>query len=507
MESAIVVRSAGSSAERPVSLSDISRIFFRHKRVFLVSFFIIAAAAVATAFLLPRKYESSVEILVQRGQTNNALAPQGVVSYQGAPNPVSVADLDSEMQLMQTGDILRKVVKDAGLVSPSASPKKIDEAIEKLQKSLKIAPIAKSNVIKLSYRSTNPVKTADVLNELTSLYLQKHLAILGSHKEYQFFDHQVKLYKAKLDSLNQLLASSAVAAPALERDQLVAKQSDLIASQAADRAEIQGVEDRIASLRRLEKNTPQRIITERSTSDNPQLLQEMKGTLLKLELQRDQLLSQYQPTYRPVIEIEKKIESAKAAIAQQQSQPLLKETTDENPAYGWIRTELAKSEAQLHLLLGEKEADRKLLVEDNSNLHNLNMLAISQANLTRAEKVAESNYLFYLQKREQARVRQELGARSLLNVVVVQHATVPTIPVHGRGKILAIGFCTALMVSFAVILIADQFDPRFRSVHELAATLDLPVLAAIPYVPDRMVPNPGVSSALQRETLNGIGSS
>jgi uncharacterized protein involved in exopolysaccharide biosynthesis len=75
MESAIVVRSAGSPAERPVSLSDISRIFFRHKRVFLVSFFIIAAAAAATAFLLPRKYESSVEILVQRGQTNNALAP------------------------------------------------------------------------------------------------------------------------------------------------------------------------------------------------------------------------------------------------------------------------------------------------------------------------------------------------------------------------------------------------------------------------------------------------
>jgi uncharacterized protein involved in exopolysaccharide biosynthesis len=507
MQSAIVVRPSSQSPDRPVGLSDVAMVFFRKKRLFAATFLGIMVAAVCVAFLMPREYESAVEILVQHRQADNALAPQGVVSYQGAPEPVSVADLDSEMQLMQTQDILHQVVIQTGLAGKNASPKLIDETVVRLRKYLKIAPIAKSNVIKVRYHSTNPKQTANVLNVLISLYLRKHLQILGSRKEYEFFNRQVQGYKARLDSLEQQLGSSAVVSPALERDQLVSKQSDLSASQAAVRAAIQGVQDRIASLLHLEKNTPQRILTEKSTSDNPQLLQEMKGTLLKLELQRDHLLSQYQPTYRPVIEIEQKIKSAKDAIAQQESQPLLKETTDQNSAYGWIATELAKSEAQLQSLRGEEQADSRLLEEGDGDLRDLNKQAIAQENLSRAAKAAESNYLFYLQKREQARVGEELGAQKLLNVVVVQHATVPTVPMHGRVKILALGFCGALILSLAVILVADLFDPRFRSVHELAATLEVPVLASIPYASGRMVANATVNAGMQNDGLHGVGSS
>jgi uncharacterized protein involved in exopolysaccharide biosynthesis len=54
-------------------------------------------------------------------------------------------------------------------------------------------------------------------------------------------------------------------------------------------------------------NTPLRVTTQLRDSDNPQLLQDLKATLLKLELRRTDLLSKFRPSYPPVQELDQEI--------------------------------------------------------------------------------------------------------------------------------------------------------------------------------------------------------
>lgn len=474
--SALIVQ----AAPQPVALRDVASVIFRHKKLLSITFFSVIGIALALMFLLPNKYESSAKLLVEKDRADAPISPQRVDAYQVQTEEVSEADLDSEMALLRTNDILRQVVIKNGLAGPNPSPVKIDKAVEELNKKLQIEPIKKSNIIGLDYESKDPHLSANVLNSLIALYMDKILQVRHSDRDYQFFSQQAQIYKDQLAGIENQIAASQFVAPQLTRDQMVGKRADLEAAAAQTDADIAETEMRIASLKKLETSTPQRLITEKKTSDNPQLLQNLKGTLLSLELQRDQLVAKYQPTYRPVQDIDKKIADTKASIAAEESRPLREETTNQNTAFEWIRTELAKAEAQLQGLLARKQADASILSGEDQNLRSLNVNTVKEQELMRAAKAAETNYLLYSQKREEARISDQLDASKILNVVVVQKAFVPAAHVHQRAKIGMIGALAAVILSLAIVLLADSLDPRFRSVHELASYLNVPVLAAIP---------------------------
>lgn len=476
MESALIVR----PLESTVSLRDVASVMFRHKRLLSISFFTVIFLTSVTALVMPPKYESSVKLLVQREREDTLISPDRSGPYPAAPPEISEADLNSELELLRTDDILRKTVLQNGLAGTNPSPLKIDRAVEKLKDTLHIDPINKSNIIGVTYRSTSPQLSANVLNSLVALYLDKHLQIRRSNREYQFFDQQAAIYKEKLQQVEKQIADSNTVAPQLTRDQMVDKQADLAASAATTNAEIAETRMRIASLEQLEKQTPERLVTEKKTADNPQLLQNMKSTLLSQELERDQLLAKYQPSYRPVQDLNKRIADTQALIALQEKEPVREQTTNQNTAYEWIGTELAKAQADLQGLLGRQTADSAILVSNGQNLRNLNVDAIQQQDLLRQAKTAEDNYLLYSQKREEARISDELDASKIMNVSVVQSAMVPAMHVHQRAKLMMFGVLAAILISMAIALVSDFFDPRFRTLHELASSLDVPVLAAIP---------------------------
>jgi uncharacterized protein involved in exopolysaccharide biosynthesis len=206
----------------------------------------------------------------------------------------------------------------------------------------------------------------------------------------------------------------------------------------------------------------------------------MKATLLSLQLERDQLVAKYQPTYRPVQDLDKKIADTKAAIVLQESEPVRDQVTNQNTAYVWISTELAKAQTDLQGLRARRIADTVTLSSDQQDLRKLNASGIEEEDLLRETKAAEANYVLYSQKREAARISGELDEKKILNVAVVQNALVPAAHVHQRKKLVLFGGFAALVASLGFVLISDFMDPRFRSVDEIVVFLDVPVLAAIP---------------------------
>ena len=145
--------------------------------------------------------------------------------------------------------------------------------------------------------------------------------------------------------LTDFTKETGVVSAQLERDAALqqANEFDSIAHQA--QTTMTETEQRVRALQTQLQSMQPRMATVVRTSDNPQLLGQLKSTLLNLELKRTELLTKYKPTYRLVQEVDQQIADAKSAISSEQSKPIREESSDQDPNYQWVRAELTKAQA------------------------------------------------------------------------------------------------------------------------------------------------------------------
>jgi uncharacterized protein involved in exopolysaccharide biosynthesis len=106
--------------------------------------------------------------------------------------------------------------------------------------------------------------------------------------------------------------------------------------------------------------------------------------------------------------------------------------------------------------------------------------AVKQAQLLREVKANESTYMLYLNKRDQERTSDALDRLQVANVAIAVPPNVPLTPAHSPMLISILGFILAICAGLAAGYIAEYLDPSFRTPAEVAETLNVPVLAAVP---------------------------
>src|SRR5438477_1861311 len=431
---------AADAAESTPSLRlrDFLEIGFRQRRVIINSFLGIFSAAVLLAFLLPKKYEAQMKILVRHERAESVVSPERESPVQWRTE-VSEEELQSEAELIKSRDLLTKVVvacdlQNLGLSSfwnkaGDKDDQRVSRAVLALEKNLTVQPIKLTNLISVSYISKDPQLVARVLNSLASLYLEKHLAMHRAPGEFQFFHQQAEEYRKALATaeakLTDFSREQGVVSPGLEKEIAVRKLAEFEAEAksaqatiAATRQSIRAVESQLATL-------PKRETTQVRTSDNPQLMERMKSKLLELELKRTELLTKFEPTYRPVREVEQEIAATRAAITAAEKAPLRDETTDRDPTYDAMRSELAKAKTELAATEARAGAMSSLIRTYRAENEQLDRKELLQQDMLRTAKSNEENYMLYLRKAEEARISDALDRQRFSNVVVAEPATVP----------------------------------------------------------------------------------
>jgi len=209
-------------------------------------------------------------------------------------------------------------------------------------------------------------------------------------------------------------------------------------------------------------------------------MQQLKTTLLNLELKRTELLTKYDAAYPLVQEVEKQIMEAKSSIANEESKPPQEETTDQDPTYMMLKSELARAQADLSGFRARATATNLVANQYRMQARNLEQLGITQQDLKLAEKTRQDNYLLYQQKREEARISDALDQRGILNVALAEQPIAPTFPVQSPARTASITLLLAFFVSLGTGFIADVADPSFRTPDEVVGYLEMPVLASLP---------------------------
>jgi polysaccharide biosynthesis transport protein len=476
----------------PPTMRDLLAVLFRQRRLLLGSFMATFLAILLYGIIAP-PYQAEMKVLVRHGRLDPMVTPtpsQAEFEREG----VTEEELNSQAELMHDDEILRTVVQNCGLTSEGHSwfwsligdspERQLARAVRRVSKRLTVEPVRKTTLITANYESSDAAQATNILRALGNAYLARHQQLRRPSGGFGFFEQQVTQSRHALEEaelrLMEFTRDQGVVSAALERDATLQKLSEADADARQTRVSIAETTERIRALEAKLSSLPERTVTEIRNSDNPELMGKMKARLLDLQLARTELLTKYEPSYRPVRDLDRQIAEAQAEIVAEDQAPIRQQTSDKDPNHEWAQSELVKAQVEMKTLAAHAVAESALLANYREAARLLGDRAIEQEQLLHDLNATEDTYLLYLNKREEARIGDALDQGGILNVTIAEQPTVPALPklsVLGFGLL---GLVAGGTLSTSLAFAADYLNPAFRTPDEVLAYLGSPVLASLP---------------------------
>ena len=172
------------------NLRELASVCFRHQRLILFTLCIVIATFILYVCVVPRTYQAETEILVKRGRADPVVTPDNNASPV-LTTDLSEEDLNSEVEILRSRDLLERVVMSCGLdhepphsvmssfirtvissvmqrFAISRPERAVALAVRRLDKKLKVEAIRKTNLVRVTYDSPDPQLAASVLRTLTN---------------------------------------------------------------------------------------------------------------------------------------------------------------------------------------------------------------------------------------------------------------------------------------------------------------------------------------------------
>lgn len=468
---------------------------FRYWRAGLLVGLTVCLGTTIVVLLTPKQYEAEMKFLVKRERVDPIVSadPNAVTQ---APADVSEDELNSEVELLKSRNLLEDVAATSGLLEKTgpagragiSGQSKGDAAlarvVQKLEADLKIAPIRKTTFIRVTYRSPDPNLAARVLSDLAKLYLEKHRALHRPTGAYQFFTEQADRFRDELAAaearLNEYGRREEIVSADFEQQSALQKLADFESALQETRAKITESTRSIGDIEAQIAATPVRQTTQIRTSENAELTRGLKSSVLTLEMKRSEMQRKFTPTYPPVVELEEQLAQARSALKASEESPLTEQTTDRNPTYQWLHGELARVRTERAAATARAAALEQSVNMFREKARQLALKGAAQQDLRRSVKTAEESYLLYQRKQEEARISDALDGTRIANIALADAPAVPAFPSNtGRLWLLVFGAVMGLALGTGATYVLEYISPHFHTPEDVEDTLGLPVLASI----------------------------
>jgi uncharacterized protein involved in exopolysaccharide biosynthesis len=496
LDTRIDTRTLQGANQPDLNVRDLLAPLFRRKRLLGLVFLSMLLVAVLVAVKVSGLYESKMEVLVNRKRLDPMMTSEPTLQTPPSPPPLTEEEVNSEIELLKSSDLLREAVLanglqelekgtvSAALLSRGQNDWYVSKAVDHLSKRLDISVVSKTNAIEVKYKSRDPQIAYGVLKKMADLYMQKHIAVQRPTGSFDFFAKETEKYREALAGSEQRLANfgmeQGIVAPEIERTDMAQQVVNSVASLHQAHQAIAADEQRIRTEEAQMRAIPARSSTAEISNGANLLLQELQANLLAAQIKRTQLALKYDASYPLVQEANQEIAQTQAAIAEAKGTQYVNQTTDRDPTYELLREDVAKTQADLAGQNATAAALGRSIQSMQSQMVDLDGQALKQADLIREAKADESNYLLYLSKREQERTSDALDEKRIGNVAIAVPPTVPVLPAYNPFLVLLAGVLFAAFVSVAGAFTAEYLDPSFQTPREVGEILGIPVLASFP---------------------------
>jgi polysaccharide biosynthesis protein PslE len=486
------------------SLRDLLNVLFKRKAQILFVFTTVFGLVAVVTFVLQPVYEATSHILVKIGR-ENVYVPT-VPSGDGSP-VVSVLreeQINSEIEILKSRTLSEEVLKT---LDPKAVYKELkndgasifrdllsgfktdlspmDKAVLRFTKDLEVEAVKKSNVMRVSYRSKNPIVAATVVNTLVEFYLDRHLEVFKNPKSTAFFDEQVKLLKEKLNRTEERLRvfkeKHHLTSLSEQKTLQLKEVSDLRTALNQTVSTAAETQRRLDQLRLQLPKVPKTIVQGNEIDHNPYILSTLQARLVELELKRKELVTKYSDENHLVRNINEDIAMVRRTLQDQEKKMYGKSRSGLNPTYQRVEEDLLRNEVELKALLAKQSAQTDQLAEHQDQLQKLNNLEMQLSQLERDAEVDRQNYKLYQTKLEESRIFDAMDSEKIANVSLIEPARTPLKPTKPDIVLnLIIGLLLGALGGVGLACLREYLDDALETPEQVEKTLQLPVLTSVP---------------------------
>jgi uncharacterized protein involved in exopolysaccharide biosynthesis len=474
--------SSAHAPPRGFTMRDVLIHAFYNKR--MIRNFVIAGLGmgVLAAALSPTQYTAHSLLLMMNGSGAIAsdLSGGGGVNQQGD----ALKAMQSEVQFIQSDDVLRRAVERAGAETlfPAVNARRLGgllhplEPIQRLHSNLRVEAETGTNVIKVSYNSSDrdlAIRTVQAvvdsyLDWRRTLYASASTSTLGRQIEY--YATQLQDNKAKIEAVRnqyRVLDITQDVSQAASRLEGVAQRQDQVREhQTIVHAEMLAAQAQMAIM-------PQQVFESKETSNNAPN-DDGRNTLLRLEQDREHIAAQYGVNWPSLREQDQKISVARSQISENSHGTFFTSRNIRNPIYDQMAGRLAtisvedqslgKQLAELNTQYKQAEQRVQELRGADSKLHDLQ----------RNREVAENIYKQLSLKQAESQVRDTAANGGDVDIRVAQPANAPLNGHNMAFAFLAAGLMFGIVSAVAASVIATLVRQVYIMPSEVEHDLNLP---------------------------------
>ena len=453
-------------------LKDALRVVSKRKRLIFGVFLIVALGISLAVLSVPTSYEVAGKLVVTRERGDLLVTPTDQRNFNFAVTAPTVQDMAVHAELLKNRSLVEAVVKQLGLDrggSTSASEPRFNSQVETILNGLTIQVVPNSNLIYVRYRSTDPVKGADIVNALLDRYREMYLHVRSTPGVTRFFEEERDKVAASLKKTEHTLTTfrnkTALASASTQVDaysrRLAEAESEAIDAQ----YDLKESEQRAAIIKEELDREPERVQFASTIRYNP-MIQAMQERLLTLEMEEQQLLTLYTDTDRRVQDKRAEIEAQKQRLAEAQARGWVpeNEVTQLNDRHRDLEVQYiaATLAAQKNAL--RAESARTIAAEMHERVRDLGVDDVQRESLIREIQASSDAYLLYRKKAEEARLTAALDDNMITNVAIGEPASRQGAPV-GPPKNLSLVFAIAVGLVSGVggAFLRELFDGPLES--------------------------------------------
>ena len=413
-------------------------------------------------------YTTQFEIIKSRAlakRTMEAMGLESVLRGDKLAKPFFTETIDGLKSLFSGSN--EDELSDENEFTEVAAESRVGEAPleDRIIAMLTVSPVKNSQIVKLSYDSTDPQLAANVANSIAENYIELNLErrVNAASFAKNFLSKQLADVKSRLEesqvNLNNYAKEKGLFKTGDEKSPSLTAQKITQLSQALGEAQTKRIE--------AQSNYEQGQLTSGAAKVlDSSTVQALKSNLVKLQGKYQEQLQVYKPGYPLMVQLRRQIQKMSDEI---ETETLIIKQTIE----GSLKADYLAARENEQILLQELELQKKYLVEVRDK-------DIGYNTLLREVQTSRSSYDGLLTRLKEVNVA---GGVESNNISVLDTALVPFKKHKPNTRLnLALGLVLGLFLGTVVAFLLEFLDDRVKTTDELERLLGLPLLGMTPSV-------------------------
>ncbi|MHB1053028.1 MAG: chain length determinant protein EpsF [Thiobacillus sp.] len=429
-----------------------------HKTLMLLTLVLSVVLVGAVSLLLPKSYTATASLVVNvRGAdpvTGQAMQSQLVSGY-----------LATQVDVISSPNVALKVVDDLKLAQDAAFQQQFrrdvaarisirDWLANTLLQNLDVQPSRGSNVLYVSYKSSDPQTAARLANAFVQAYIQTNLEIKTQPAKQTavWYNLQMGALRGNLEKSQEKLSSYQQSKGIVSLDEKLDIESARLAELSSQMVAAQGQTYDSLSIQKNASSASASVV------NNP-LIQGLKGELARSEAKLSQLSQRVGTNHPEYARAEAEVNSLRGKLASETS-----------TARQSINSDLRVSRQREGELRAAVAAQKAKVLALNANRDVGSVFA----------REVESAQRIYDQALERFSQTQMEGHAGQTEISVLSSAVVPLIPSTPNVKLnVALSILLGTLLGMGLALIREMLNRRVRSGYDVITVLGVPVLGVL----------------------------